>query len=315
MLHRILAAALILLGLFSSANGQRPGGPLGPGGPLDPGGREIDLHPEDPVQVAERTRRSAERAMQKAQEYREKGRLQQAAASYKSAITYSLSPGPGNKPVDAGIANSAIDQLKQLYDEGKQKLDAARKLYEDGKYLAARDAADKVKKLYGGILSGVPGAGAVPNLANLAIALIREIETDPKAIPILQQDKAAPLVKRLARLDREAQRDASKRLDIYQLLQKISEKYPKCDAGQKAADRLIELRKDDSFLAWVQEETESRHLRGELALAEQYSKNGQTDKADAIHEKLLRRYPGKTLDDLKSRSRKPADLTAPAPHD
>src|SRR5207248_2682510 len=122
---------------------------------------------------------------------------------------------------------------------GQQKLEAARKLFEEDKFLAALDAADKVKKFYAGVLSGV--SNAAPNLAALAVDLIRQIESDPKSMPIIQQAKAAPLAKRLARLDREARKDPSKRLDIYSVLKTLAEKHPKCDAGRSAAARLAEM--------------------------------------------------------------------------
>src|SRR5215468_5219514 len=123
--------AVILMALVCPAQAQIN---LGGGGPIGPGGQQTDLHPEDPAQKAERTRKQAAKAMQQGTEQRAKGRVQAAITSFKSAMNLALQPGAdGHSAVDSGIVTSAVEQLKQIYDEGKKKLEAARKAYEDKK--------------------------------------------------------------------------------------------------------------------------------------------------------------------------------------
>src|SRR4051794_34690078 len=113
--RRLLPAAVILILSTSTAFAQIN---LGGGGPIG-GGRTTDLGPEDPAKKAERTRGAAEREMRRGEEHRQKGRVQAAITSFKSAFTFAVTPGPDNQPIDSGIAQSAVNNLKALYDEGR----------------------------------------------------------------------------------------------------------------------------------------------------------------------------------------------------
>jgi len=180
-----------------------------------------------------------------------------------------------------------------------RQLAEARRSYEVGEYRKALDLAKKTKSRYANILGGIEGADDRPNIARLAIDLIRKIETDPKAVEAIQEFEAAKRFARVTRLEKAAEKNPAKWLDVFKLLDRIAVRYPECPTGRASAKRVLAIKGDKPLYRAIKREQRRRFIASALQLAEQYERSGHKDLADAQYAKLKKRFPGKSMDALQ----------------
>ncbi len=277
---------------FGQSNRGRGGGT--PDGPWNGRGRQ---DPTDPATHNEAVQRKARKYYDQALKLVEKGRIRQAKAKFKAVI------GLVGKQ---GVGQSALGQLLLIHSEGMRLIADARKSYENGEYRKALELAKQTKSRYANILGGIDGVDDRPNIAKLAVDLIRKIETDPKAVIAIQEYDAAKRFKRVARLEKAAEKDPAKWCDLFKLLDQIATRYPQCPTGFACAKRIQDLKENKPLYRVIKLEQRRRFIASAIQLAEQYENAGQKDLADAQYAKLKKRFPGKSMADLRRMAKKPA---------
>ena len=227
------------------------------------GGIRLGDDPTDEAKQREAAQRKADEYLQAGIKLLEKGRIQAAKTKFKAVIEL----------VGA--------------EEGQ------------GQYVEALKLAKETKVLYADLFGGIPGAGNVPIVSQEAANLIKQIEADPKAREAIQEAEAAKRFKRIEGLEEKAKKDRTKYYDLYRGLKKIATRFPDCATGRECAKRLRLLEDDKDVMRVVKQEEDRRFIAAALRRAEQYERDGHPDKAKAEYAKLLEKYKGKTIEQLK----------------
>ncbi|MBN2560833.1 MAG: hypothetical protein JXQ75_07880 [Phycisphaerae bacterium] len=251
--------------------------------------------PTDPAKQAEAIRRKAQKYFDAGNKLLEKGRVQPAKSKFKAVIEL-----VGTE----GVGQAAFSQLLSLHSEGMAHLEQAADLFEKAQYREALKLAKETKVLYANLFGGVPGTGHLPNVAQEAALLMKQIEADPKAREAIQEYAAARKFKRVKILEKQAGKDRAKYYDVFKLLGKIAKRYPDCPTGRECAQRLGLLKGDEKLHKFIKEEQRRRLITTSLRRAEQYERNGLHEDAKAEYEKLARRFPGRSLDELRKMAEK-----------
>lgn len=265
---------------------------IGTGGGTRRGGGGIRLgdDPTDEAKQREAARRQADEYLQAGIKLLEKGRIQAAKTKFKAVIELVGTEGSGS---------AALDHLKSLHLEGMTRLEEAAELFGQGQYVKALKLAKETKVLYADLFGGIPGAGNVPIVSQEAANLIRQIESDPKAGEAMQELEAAKRFKRIPGLEDKAKKDRTKYYDLYKGLKKIATRFPDCATGRECAKRLRLLEDDKAVMRLVKREEDRRFIAAALRRAEQYERDGHQAKAKAEYAKLIEKYKGKTLKELR----------------
>jgi len=257
------------------------------------GGRGGGIRLGDPVDESKK----AEAIRKKAQSYYEdglkrleKGQIQAAKTRFKSVIEL-----VGLE----GVGQAAFDRLMQLHREGMERLERAADYYEEGRYLEAIDLARETKVLYANLFGGVPTAERVPNVSQEAARLIAQIEADPQAREAIQEPAAARLYRKVEKLDREIRRSPEKHVELHDTLAKIAKRYPDCGTGRLANRRLEELEQDRRLMRLIQAERDRRWIADALRRFDELSSAGKLEAAEAERERLTKRFPGRTIEELR----------------
>lgn len=235
--------------------------------------------------------RKAQRYYDAGVRLREKGRLQSAKGKFKSVI--------GLVGMEDGLGRSALGELLQMHEQGMAQIAEARRLFEDGAYREALKLAKQTRVGFANIFTGVPGAGDMPNVSAAAVALIETIEADPRARAAIQEYEAAKRYKKIPRLEAEARKDATKNLDLFKALETIARRFPDCPTGRRCADRVRQIRDDDKTYEIIRGERTRRSIATALDRAEQYERNGLSKEAAAEYARLRKRFPDKSLAELR----------------
>ncbi|MFH1418800.1 MAG: hypothetical protein ABII12_11020 [Planctomycetota bacterium] len=262
-----------------------------PDGPWNRKGRK---DPTDPAGQAQAAQQKAQKYYDQGIQLIEKGRIRRAKAKFKAVI---------GLVGQQGVGQAALGQLMQIHAEGMSQLAEARRSYEIGEYRKALDVAKKTKSRYANILGGIDGADDRPNIAKLAVELIKKIENDPKAIEAIQEFEAAKRFARVARLEKATEKDPAKWLDLFKLLDRIALRYPECPTGDACAKRVQAIKGDKPLYRAIKLEQQRRFIASALQLAEQYERDGRKDLADAQYDKLKKRFPGKSKKELRRMAR------------
>jgi tetratricopeptide (TPR) repeat protein len=279
------------VGLAAPAQVNRPRNPP-PDGPWSGGHRD---DPTDPNKQTEERRRLAQEYFDAGMKLLEKKQIQAAKGKFRAAVEL-----VGKE----GVGQAAIGQLTQIHTEGMKQLEKAGLLFQAGKYQEALQLAKKTKTLYGAIFDGIQGGEGKPNVAQLAAKMIKVIEADPKAKAEIDELEAAKRYAKAARLEEGARKDETKYYDLYKTLQGIVKRYPNSPTGVKAAEQLGKLKADKKLYAVIEKEQQRRFISSTLQQAEQYEKAGQSEEAAAEYQKLKKKFPDKTLDELRRMAEK-----------
>ncbi len=257
------------------------------------GGRGGGIRLGDPVDEAKKAdaiRKKAQSYYEDGLKHLEKGQVQAAKTRFKSVIEL-----VGIQ----GVGQAAFDQLMQLHREGMERLERAADYYEEGRYVEAIDLAKETKVLYANLFGGVPTADRVPNVSQEAARLIAQIEADPKAREAIQEPAAARMYRKVEKLDREITRAPDKHVELHDTLKKIANRYPDCSTGRLANRRLEELQQDRQLMQLIQAERDRRWIADTLRRLDEFSSAGKLDAAEAERDRLTKRFPGRTIEELR----------------
>jgi tetratricopeptide (TPR) repeat protein len=246
--------------------------------------------PTDPAKKEEALRRKASKYLDAGHKLLAKGRIQPAKTKFKAVIELVGLEGAGQ---------SAFNELMRLHTDGMTRVDQAAAHYENGLYRKALELAGQTKVLYANLLGGIPGTGHMPNVSHAAVKLIGRIESDPKAREALQEYEAARRLKRVESLERKAKKDPAKHYDIYKLLETVAKRFPDCPTGRECINRLEDIKADKKLYKLIRREEARRFIAAALQRAEQYERHGLHDQAAAEYKKLAKKYPGKSLKELR----------------
>lgn len=277
---------LALLSSFVAAEAQSTRGRAGTPPDIRPRGKD----PTDESENNARTLRQAEKLLAEGNEFLSRGNVQAAKTRFKSVVELVGTQGPG-----AG----AVSALMAMHDEGMQKLESARKRVEEKDFLQALRDARLIKVQYANLFGGIPALVDRPNLARLAAQLIKEIETNPDAQGALQEEKAQPLARRIAKIETSLKKEPWKHYDLFKACTAAHRRYPESPTGQAAGKRLASLRKDKDAWRIIGLERRRRDIASRLHDIEQLEKQGETARAKKALDHLHIKYPDKSLEELR----------------
>lgn len=263
--------------------GGRRGGIAGGDG-VRFGGSQTEAQRSAAVQRQARTYYSA------GQDLLAKGRIQAAKSKFKAVIEL-----VGLE----GVGQSALSRLRSIHKEGMARLAEARTLFQEGKYLDAIDLARETSVLYTNIFGGIQGIEQFPNVSRLARKLVAQFEVHPEAIVAIQEYEATKRMKKIDRFERQTKKDRLKYLDLYRALKKVVKHYPDCPTGQQCAKRLKEIKKDKKLFKLIRKEARRRFIAAALQRIEQYEQLGMSKEVAAQREKLRKKFPGKSFEELR----------------
>ena len=287
----VLIILFIACALPSDAIGQSRGRGRG----RLPGGEPSGTDPTDPAKRDAARARKAQRYLEQGRQLLAKGRVQRAKVKFKSVIEMM-----GADP----LGQAAFSELSKIHDQGMQALGAARLLYQDGDYRNALDQAKQCRAQYANIWSRIEGAGNAPNVARLAVRLIKTIEADPKAKIAFQEHEASKRARKIPRLEKQAKKDAKRYFDLYKLLKTVSGRFPDCPTGKQCEARLAKLKADKKIWKVIRREERRRFIASALRKVDWLRKEGRKAEAAAEYKKLARKYPGKSEAELRKIARK-----------
>ena len=203
-------------------------------------------------------------------------------------------------------ANSIRSLYQQIDREGQRQVAAGREAYRKGNFLEALDSFERISKTFGWLGSGVAAGEA-----------IKRAEKDPSAQGAIQESKAAGLNKLVERILKTYHRKAGgaaapstrpstsptrteliknlplpKQSRAVDLLTRISETYPTCPTGKRAAGELEQLYADEVFIEKLKAFRAVRKARAALRKAEMYRSAGMLDKAVQSYQRVIRDFPG-----------------------
>lgn len=225
------------------------------------------------------------------------GNVQGAKAKFRMAIALTGESGSGS---------AAIGYLVQLHNEGMAHLADATKLYDNRQYLEAFDLAEQTRTRYANLFGGLRIAKKYPNVSRKAVDLIAEWKNDPLAAEAFQERAAAAHYDRIQRLQAKAEADSSKYYDLYRALKSFVRRYPNCPTGRDAAGELRRLEQDPELSELITREQQRRFILAALRRIEENERDGLLDKVEADRAELQKKFPGKTLDDLRRMTAKRA---------
>lgn len=281
----VLAVILFLSASLNAIAQPGRGGGINPPG----GGRHGDDPTDEGVKNA-KVNDKAQKLLAEGDRLLGKGDIIRAKSKYRSVIELVGLEGPGQ---------SAFGALENLHQQGMQELERAKGLFEEKNYIEARDASVMVQRQYANLFGGINVGENRPNLAQLAKSLITRIERDPGAKAALQEVKARPMAKKIARYDKQVEKDPTRLYDIYETCAKAAKKYPDCETGKSCAARAKKLKADKKSWKVICEERERRDIRKQLQEIETHEKAGRTAEAKKLLDRLLIKYPGRSREELE----------------
>ena len=246
--------------------------------------------PTDPEKQKEAARKKADELLQAGLKLLEKGRIPEAKGKFKSVIELVGTEGAGQ---------AAWDRLVALHQEGMAKLEQAADLFEQKQFLEALKLARETKVLYANLFSGIPGSGHLPIVSQEAVLLIKQIESDPAAKEAIQEFEAARKFRKVERLEKKAKQTPAAYYDLHQALQNIVKHHPDCPTGRECAKRLQALQDDEKIAKIIKQEDDRRFIEAALRRIGQYESEGKSGMAKDERAKLVKRFPGKSIDELR----------------
>ncbi|MBX3395095.1 MAG: hypothetical protein KF841_06970 [Phycisphaerae bacterium] len=285
---------MLLLLTIAVTTQQAIGQPRGRGGTPRDIGRPGEKDPTDDAERNAKLQAKAQKIYAEGEAALAKDRIPYAKMKFRSVVEL---------VGVSGVGESALSALKQIQARGQEALNDARSLYEKKDYVLAIEKARFVQRNYANILGGLSVGGDAPNLATLAVDLIKQIESDPAAKPTLQEEQARPLAKRIERFEKQARTDKSRLLDVYDTCRKLASKFPDCPTAKTCVARSETLRKDKKNWSIISRERDRRDVLSQLGKIEELEKAGEDAAARKALDRLLIKHPGKTRQDLERLSR------------
>lgn len=286
-----LLGCCALLAVAQSAPAQiGTGGGRGGGG-----GIRLGDDPTDPEKKKAAAQKKADEFFQVALKLLDKGRIPEAKGKLKAAIELVGMEGTGRV---------ALNRLIALHQEGMAKLEHAADLFEQKQFIVALELAQTTKVLYANLFTGLPVSGSYPIVSQEAALLIKQIEGDPEAKQAIQEHEAVKKYRKAERLATRAEKTPTVYYDLYKLLKNIAKHHPDCPTGQECARRAEALENDERIGRIIKLEEDRRFIDTCLRRVAQYEGEGKKDLAKAERAKLEKRFPGKSLEELRRISQK-----------
>ncbi|HRW52847.1 MAG TPA: hypothetical protein P5081_08160 [Phycisphaerae bacterium] len=245
--------------------------------------------PTDPEAMRRAIEEKAQKYLQDGQKLLADGKVIQAKTKFKAAIGIIGLEGPGA---------AAFTALKGIHDEGMREVMRAKGLYDEGKFVEALDVAEKTKSIYANLFSGLELPQTFPNVSRLCKRIIKAIDKNPKAQMEIQEHEATKKLKRVLSLEKQVREKPHKYYDLYKAYRTIAKRFPDCPTGKDCAEQAIKLRNDARIWKAIRRERTRRDIASSLSTIHTLEVNGLTDDAAKERAKLLKKYPGKTIEEL-----------------
>lgn len=246
--------------------------------------------PTDPEAQRRAVIQKAEKYLADGQKLLAEGKIIQAKTKFKAAIGMVGLEGPGL---------SAFQALKGIHDEGMREVMRAKKLYEEKKFIEALDVARKTKSIYANLFSGLELPQTFPNIARYAKRIIKAIDKNPAAQLQIQEHEATRYLKRVESLERRVEEKPVEYYRLYKAYRKIAKRFPDCPTGRDCAEQAIKLRNDKKIWKIIMQERRRREIASALSSIKTLEANGLHDDAEKELATLLKKFPGKTREDLE----------------